>query len=41
MLLGMFMQPAAAMARLLDAYEKKLGGGKAEEKPAEKTEPAS
>lgn len=36
MLLGMFMQPAAAMARLLDAYEKKLGGGKKEEaKPAE------
>jgi len=36
MLLGMFMQPAAAMARLLDAYEKKLGGGKKDEpKPAE------
>lgn len=39
MLLGMFMQPAAAMARLLVAYEKKLGGGK---KSEEKTEsPAS
>ena len=33
MLLGMFMQPAAGMARLLDAYAKKLGGG-APEAPA-------
>ena len=29
MLLGMFMQPAAGLARLLDAYAKKLGGGEA------------
>ena len=37
MLLGMFMQPAAGMARLLDAYAKKLGGGsgEGEAKPAE------
>lgn len=36
MLLGMFMQPAAGMARLLDAYAKKLGGGESSEaKPAE------
>lgn len=36
MLLGMFMQPAAGMARLLDAYAKKLGGGSSEEpKPTE------
>jgi large subunit ribosomal protein L10 len=36
MLLGMFMQPAAGMARLLDAYAKKLGGGESTEaKPAE------
>lgn len=38
MLLGMFMQPAAGMARLLDAYAKKLGGGGeggGEAKPAE------
>ena len=37
MLLGMFMQPAASMARLLDAYAKKLGegkgGGEGEAKP--------
>lgn len=37
MLLGMFMQPAAGMARLLDAYAKRLGGGGSSEeaKPAE------
>ena len=37
MLLGMFMQPAAGLARLLDAYAKKLGGGESKEeaKPAE------
>ena len=35
MLLGMFMQPAAGMARLLDAYAKKQGGGEAKpEAPA-------
>ena len=38
MLLGMFMQPAAGLARLLDAYAKKLGGGdKASEAPAGET----
>ena len=40
MLLGMFLQPAAGMARLLDAYAKKQGGGASEEKKAE-TAPAS
>lgn len=31
-LLGMFMQPAAALVRLLDAYHKKQGGGSEEKK---------
>lgn len=39
MLLGMFMQPAAGMARLLDAYAKKLGGGGSGD-AAKPTEPA-
>jgi len=39
MLLGMFMQPAAGMARLLDAYAKKLGGG-APEAATEEAKPA-
>lgn len=33
-LLGMFMQPAAALVRLLDAYHKKQGGGSEEKKEA-------
>lgn len=45
MLLGMFMQPAAGMARLLDAYAKKLGAGApeaaTEAKPAEPAAPTT
>ena len=35
MLLGMFLQPGASMARLLDKYAEKLGGGKAAEAKTE------
>jgi large subunit ribosomal protein L10 len=41
MLLGMFLQPGASMARLLDKYAEKLGGGKAAEAKAEEKAPAS